>query len=235
MRRTNRHILLSALLGAGLALGAGCGDDDTKSTTKDTTVAPDTSQPETIQPDTTQPETVVPDTTAIDTAQAETEVAPEVNNECSPETADKGFVGAPCSKDCECQQNVNGLPLFCYKSWYMEGFGFCTDKATNRNPSNDLQEGDGVDTLSFVPDCFPDVPPAEVRALKLYAKACNSLADCKAIGSQYTHCGTAGLASWAPGGRGTYAPDIFGFTCTLSINNTCLIDSVPPFDGSLVE
>lgn len=226
MLRTGRHLIFSALLFAG------CGDDDTKNN-GDTTqqeVAPDA---ETVAPETTpDAETVAPETTP-DTEVAQ-EVVEEVNTGCTPEEAGKGFVGSPCTKDCQCQ-SPNGAPLFCYSGFYMAGFSFCTDYADNRNPNNDLQEGDNVDTLTFPSGCFPDVPTAQ-RVRPIYALMCESVADCKEVSAAYTHCGTQGL-EFAPNGRGTYCPDENpqAGTGTMSLVNTCLIESTPPFDGSYAE
>jgi hypothetical protein len=228
---------------------AACGDDDSGSAcgpgtvsqngvcvpAADTNVVADTSSPaDTSAPaDTntaadTGTNTGSDTSTTVDTFQQET-----VSTECTPEEADKGFVGAPCTKDCQCQQNVKGQPLFCYKGFYMEGFSFCTDYAGNRSGLATLSEFDGVETIQFSSDCFPDVPPAE-RTKPLYVKACTSLDDCKAIGSAYDMCGTTGLP-YSPGSSGTYCPTASGSNRTLTLNDTCVVSTVAPFDGGSVD
>ncbi len=229
MLRTGRHLIFSALLITA------CGDDDTNGNA-DTTPQQETSpNPETVAPETT-PETTTPEVTPEVTPETEAsvEVTPEVNNECTPEEAGQGFVGSPCTKDCQCS-SPNGAPLFCYSGFYMAGFSFCTDYADNRNPNNDLQEGDNVDTLTFPSGCFPDVPTAQ-RVRPIYALMCESVADCKEVSAAYTHCGTQGI-EWAPNGRGTYCLDENpqAGTGTMSLVNTCLIETTPPFDGSYAE
>ena len=108
MLRTGRHLIFSALLITA------CGDDDTNGNA-DTTPQQETSpNPETVAPETT-PETSTPEVTPEVTRGTEgaVEVTPEVNNECTPEEAGQGFVGSPCTKDCQCS-SPNGAPLFCY-------------------------------------------------------------------------------------------------------------------------
>ena len=220
MRRTSLHLFLSALLGAGLAFSAGCGDDDTK-TTADTAVA-DTTAPDTGTPDTGTPDA----TTQPDATQAETEVAQEVSNECTPETAGKGVVGSPCTKDCECGDD-NG-ELECYNGFYMEGFRFCTHELDGR-PSGTAEQG--YISLLFPGDCYPDIPAPQRPGI--YAPFCTDLDDCKALGAAYTHCGTSTLP-YHSGGGGTQCPTA-NSARDLSLTKSCIIDTLPPFDGSEVQ
>jgi len=220
-------MLFSALLGAGLALSAGCGDDDTKTQVPETaaeTTAPDA----TVATETTAPDaTVATETTAPDaTVAAETEVQQEVNNECPPETAGKGKVGTPCTKNCECGDD-NG-ELECYNGFYMEGFRFCTHQLDGR-PSGTAEIG--YISLLFPSDCYPDIPAANRPGL--YAPYCDSVADCHDISTAYTHCGTSHLP-YHSGGGGTQCPTKSSAR-DLNLQKSCIIDTLPPFDRSEVD
>lgn len=240
------RLTLSSIFGLSALVFAACGDDNTggvncgagtinvngqcvadndTSTQQDTLTGNDTT--------TTNPTDT--NTNPTDTFLGDTNVQTDTNTSaCTPDEADKGFVGAPCTRDCECQQNVKGQPLFCYKGFYMQGFGFCTDYAGNRQGTATLSEFDGVDTLTLsLSDCFPNVPAAE-RNKSIYAKMCNSVADCKAIGAAYDMCGTTGL-SYSPGSRGVYCPTASGSNRTISLVNSCIVSTTSPFNGNAVK
>lgn len=213
-------------LSAFLFLGA-CGDDETNGANCGAGTVEQNGQcvpvQDTVQPVDTNPvDTVQPtDTTPADTAQPETEVQQEVTNECPPETAGKGRIGSPCTKDCECGDH-NG-ELVCYNGFYMEGFRFCTHESDGR-PSNNGEYA----TLQFPGDCYPNI--AAPDRPPIYSAECQTVDDCKAIGSAYTHCGTAHL-DYHSGGGGTQCPTQ-NSARDLTLRKTCVIDTLPPFDGS---
>ncbi|MBL8783790.1 MAG: hypothetical protein JNJ59_02725 [Deltaproteobacteria bacterium] len=235
---------LSIILALPVFAFAACGDDNTGGVncgagTIDVNgqcvVDNDTSNPQDTLTGNDTTTTTDTSTNPTDTFMQDTNVQTDTTtSECTPAEADKGFVGAPCTRNCECQQNVKGQPLFCYKGFYQQGFGFCTDYAGNRTGLATLSEFDGVDTIPQFPgDCFPNVPAAD-RNKSLYVLLCNSVAACQAVGSAYDMCGTTGLA-FSPGSRGTYCPTASGSNRTLTLNNTCLVSTTSPFNGNAVK
>lgn len=238
------RLTLSSIIGLSVLVFAACGDDNTGGVncgagTIDVNgqcvVDNDTSNPQDTLTGNDTTTTTDTSTNPTDTFMQDTNVQTDTNTSaCTPDEADKGFVGAPCTRDCECQQNVKGQPLFCYKGFYMQGFGFCTDYAGNRTGAATLSEFDGVDTLTLsLSDCFPNVPTAE-RNKPIYQKLCNSVADCKALGSAYDMCGTTGLP-YSPGSRGVSCPTASGSSRTISLNNTCIVSTTSPFNGDAVK
>ena len=238
-----RHLFIGlsglVLVGAGFAA---CGDDSgqacgagtelengvcvpvttTDATGTDTNV---TTQPDTSVTSNPTDVVTVPDTTQPDTS------APEVSTECTPEEAGKGGVGAACTKNCQCNQNLKGKPLTCYNGPIMEGFGFCTRKADGT-----LSEFDGVETLMYISSCFE---PAGIKRFdSIYVKGCENVDQCKAVASAYDACGTNGNFDWATPSQTTDCPyrnssgNVVG--SAMALKKTCIITTTPPYNGEYV-
>lgn len=193
----------------------------------DTTSSPnDTSSPSTTSggTDTSGP------TVTTDTNQ------PEVSTECTPDQAGKQGVGGPCTRDCECNQNIGGKALTCYNGPYMEGFRFCT-----RQIDNTLSEHDGVESITWVSGCLTatdgDITPSSP---KIYVKGCTNLDECKQISAAYTDCGSGDL-DYAVSASTTECPcwntSSGGYMsgCAMILKKSCLIRSLPPFNGDYVD
>ncbi len=225
---------------------AGCGDDDQNNqncgagtvlvngqcvanptdTTGTDATSPDTSTPaDTVT--TTPTDTAVATTTTAETT-VDTVVTLETTGECTPEEAGKGFVGAPCTKDCQCRQDAGGAPLECYTGMYMEGFSFCT-KVAEFNPPVGAYE---VTTIQLVKGCFPNhAGNAEINT-KVYAAVCNTLEDCKNIGDAYDACGTSTANFPWSTGSGTQCKNFeqSGTGSTMTLRKTCIVKNTVPFN-----
>ncbi|MFO0749444.1 MAG: hypothetical protein U1F43_27815 [Myxococcota bacterium] len=234
-----RHLMLALSLAATTLA---CGDDNTANCgagtvlqngacVPATTSSGDTSSDTgTAQDSTTTTATTNP-TTTPDVTQ-DTTVTPDVSNECTAEEAGKGGVGAPCTKNCQCNQALKGKALTCYSGPYMQGFSFCT-----READGTLNEGDGVETLKYVSSCFQ--PAGVARFNDIYVKGCTSLADCQAISTAYDECGTAKADfPWSTSDGVTDCPywSTQGYcgASSMVLKKTCLVSGTPPFDQSYV-
>lgn len=212
--------------GAGTVLSNGvCVANPTDTTGSDAT-SPDTSTPsDTVT--TTTSDTAATTTTTAETT-VDTNITVETTGECTPEEAGKGFVGAPCTKDCQCVQNAGGAPLECYSGIYMEGFSFCT-KVAEFNPPVGAYE---VTTIQLVKGCFPNHAASSEINKKVYAATCSTLADCKAIGDAYDACGTSTADFPWSNGSGTQCKNFeqAGASSTMSLRKTCIVKNTVPFN-----
>ncbi len=146
-----------------------------------------------------------------------------VDTGCSADEVGRGDVGAACTKDCQCRQDLPGAPLTCYSGPYHEGFSFCTKIADNSLSSND-----GYVSLVFPSEC--DLEPTGQR---IYAKTCASLDDCKQLASAYTHCGTGHFGYTSPSARQTECPRIGKDDgSTMALADTCIIATARPYAGA---
>lgn len=230
MRRT----LLPLLFGLGLSLSAAaCGDDEASvancgpgTHVENGVCVPDqvqdtfTGQDTLSQPDTSTTPTdtlvVTQDTGPFDTSGGtDTLVDP---NSCTTEEAGSRPLGAGCSKDCQCAKEFD---LFCYDGPYMQGFRFCT--------RNGLGAGTGkpdawifTSTNNACPGWENSTPSDD----KVYVLACETLDECKAVSSQYTHCGTTGVFGPA-GAKDTRCCG----DATIATRKTCLVIDTPPFNN----
>ncbi|MCA9517271.1 MAG: hypothetical protein KC635_20165 [Myxococcales bacterium] len=229
-----RRIALSFVTGLGLTLVAlGCGEDTTGTSCGDGThlengkcVADNVTDTigggtDTIGGVDTLPgndstggtDTLTPfDSTGTDT---------NVNTGCEASEESTLDVGAGCSKDCQCRQDL-GLTCRNY-DYYLPGFSFCT-----KNSDGSLKDIDGYVSLLFPSDCYGGSPQS--NRPPLYQHICSSLDDCKALAAQYTHCGTSSFP-WISGGAGTQCPPNDGGTSpgTLQTQKTCVIETLEPF------
>jgi len=167
-------------------------------------------------------------TTAQDTAQPL-----DTSGACTPDEADKGGVGAPCTKNCQCLQNLKGKPLTCYSGPIMQGFSFCTRKADGT-----LSEFDGVETLKYVSSCFQ--PAGIARFDDLYVKGCTTLSDCTAVAAAYDYCGTPKADfDWATSSGSTDCPywSTQGYVTgsSMVLKKTCIISTTPPYNQDYVQ
>lgn len=233
-----RRLALPLISGLGLAVAlVACGDDTSSNgncgpgtvlqngvcvpdNTTDTFTGGDAAVTDTNT--TTQPPTDT-STNPGDTGGGQDTAQPTdtfVPNECTPEENSKLDVGAACSKDCQCRQDL-GITCMSF-SYYLPGFQFCT------KPSNGtLSDLDGHLSLLFPSACYDGTPQSQRPPL--YQKQCQTLDDCKALASQYTHCGTEGLP-FHSGGTGTQCQnDVGASSGTLHTRKTCVIDSLLPF------
>lgn len=140
-----------------------------------------------------------------------------VSTECTAEEAGVRELGAACTKDCQCEQEHQ---LFCNDGPYMQGFRFCT--------RHGLGAGLGKpDTWQFT-STNSACPGWENShdADRVYVRSCESLDDCKAIASQYTHCGTTGVFGPAAASDTRCCGD-----ATISTRKTCLVIDTPPFNN----
>ncbi|MCC6623005.1 MAG: hypothetical protein IT385_17230 [Deltaproteobacteria bacterium] len=218
-----------------------CGDDETgtgdatTTTTTDTataTTATDTSTPDATADDTATSTSNTDTATSTGTTAQDTFQPPDTSGECTPDEADKGGVGAPCTKNCQCLQNLKGKPLECYAGPYMQGFSFCT-----RQVDNTLSEADGVESIVWISGCLTDTNLTP-STKKVYVKGCSSLSDCQALTTAYDGCGTADLEYNV--GSGTECPcwntSNGGYMsgCHMT-NKSCIISTLPPFNGDYVK
>jgi len=228
---------------------AACGDDDTSGTCGAGTVLQDgqcvpvmstattTSNPtDTVGGDTATTTTQDSSSTNTNPTVATDTSQPDVTNECTAEEAGKGFVGSPCTRDCQCSQNAGGKPLTCYNGPYMSGFSFCT-----RVIDNTLSENDGVESILWPSGCLTATNGTLTAGTpKIYVKGCTSLDQCKAISAAYTDCGTGDL-DYKVSNNATECPcwntSSGGYMsgCAMILKKSCLIRTTPPFNGDYVD
>ena len=244
-----RAFLATTVSVAATILGlAGCGDDNQNTpacgngtvlvngqcvaSPTDTTGTGDATSPDTSTPadtvTTTTADTGTTTTTTTAETTVDTNVTVETSGACTPEEEGKGYVGAPCTKDCQCVQNAGGAPLECYSGIYMEGFSFCT-KVAEFNPPVGAYE---VTTIQLVKGCFPNHAASSEINKKVYAAVCNTLADCKKIGDAYDACGTStDDFPWSTG-AGTQCKNFeqSGTGSTMALRKTCIVKNTVPFN-----
>jgi len=227
-----RRLALPLMTGLGLTLAlAACGSDTSGPSCgagthlENGTCVPDNTS-DTFTPTDTfdQPDsTTTTDTggTTTDTlTNFDTSADTAVPNECTEEEAGVRDVGAGCSKDCQCRQDI-GLKCQTF-DYYLSGFYFCTKKSDGT-----LSDLDGHVSLLFPSACYNGTPQSQRPPI--YQHKCSSLDDCKALSAQYTHCGTDSF-DWISGGSHTQCPqDTGGSPGTLQTQATCIIDSLEPF------
>ncbi|PIE18489.1 MAG: hypothetical protein CSA66_04580 [Proteobacteria bacterium] len=70
-------------------------------------------------------------------------------NACTPDEAETRPLGAPCTKDCQCDQTEGGDGKnFCYDGIFLQGFHFC-----GRKEEGNLRSGE-YELIGLPPDCF---------------------------------------------------------------------------------
>lgn len=245
-----RALLIGMAVMAGAAIGA-CGDDDGTTSCgagtheENGTCVPDTTNPtgadttSSPQDTTTNPSTTGTGSTPDTSTPTDTGTPFDGNGECTPGEAGQGVVGSPCTKDCQCDQDFEGDPLFCYSGVYMPGFNFCTRyHAAGSVPAS-------VSRIEYNSNCFDATDiKREDWPTNLYLPACEDITDCAQIGAQYNGCGTSGMACgddvWAESSNFTACPDWssasggYYSTQTLAAKKVCIIKELPPFDCSYV-